>query len=66
LEGRATGRGQPATLLAASTSKFCRPTLVLALPLYVTLVVAWIDRRLEGRLRCPDRETTTEISVRRA
>jgi hypothetical protein len=27
--------------------------LVLALPLYVTLVVAWIDRRLEGRARWP-------------
>jgi adenylate cyclase len=27
--------------------------LVLALPLYVTLVVAWIDRRLEGRIRWP-------------
>ena len=23
--------------------------LILALPMYVTLVVAWIDRRLEGR-----------------
>jgi hypothetical protein len=28
------GRGQKGTLLAASTSKFCRPTLVFALPLY--------------------------------
>jgi adenylate cyclase len=27
--------------------------LVFALPLYVTLVVAWIDRRLEGRVRWP-------------
>jgi adenylate cyclase len=27
--------------------------LVFALPLYVTLVVAWIDRRLEGRIRWP-------------
>jgi adenylate cyclase len=27
--------------------------LVFALPLYVTLVVAWIDRRLEGRIRRP-------------
>lgn len=25
--------------------------LVLALPLYVTLVTAWIDRRLEARAR---------------
>jgi len=28
--------------------------LVFALPLYVTLVVAWIDRRLEGRVRWPE------------
>jgi adenylate cyclase len=28
--------------------------LVLVLPLYVTLVVAWIDRRLEGRARTRD------------
>jgi adenylate cyclase len=27
--------------------------LVFTLPLYVTLVVAWIDRRLEGRIRRP-------------
>ncbi len=27
--------------------------LVFALPLYVTFVVAWIDRRLEGRIRRP-------------
>jgi hypothetical protein len=27
--------------------------LVFALPLYVTLVVAWIDRRFEGRIRWP-------------
>jgi len=27
--------------------------LVFALPLYVTLVVIWIDRRLEGRVRWP-------------
>ncbi|MBV9814925.1 MAG: cache domain-containing protein [Alphaproteobacteria bacterium] len=27
--------------------------LVFALPLYLTLVVAWIDRRLEGRIRWP-------------
>jgi len=27
--------------------------LVFALPLFVTLVVAWIDRRLEGRIRWP-------------
>jgi hypothetical protein len=27
--------------------------LVFALPLYATLVVAWIDRRLEGRIRWP-------------
>ena len=27
--------------------------LVFALPLYVTLVVAWIDRRLQGRLAWP-------------
>ena len=27
--------------------------LVFALPLYVTLGVAWIDRRLEGRIRWP-------------
>ena len=27
--------------------------LVFALPLYVTLVVAWLDRRLEGRIRWP-------------
>ena len=28
--------------------------LVFALPLYVTLVVAWLDRRLEGRSRDDD------------
>ena len=27
--------------------------LVFTLPLYVTLVVAWIDRRIEGRIRRP-------------
>ena len=27
--------------------------LVFALPLYVTIVVAWIDRRVEGRVRWP-------------
>lgn len=27
--------------------------LVFALPLYITLVVAWVDRRLEGRIRWP-------------
>jgi adenylate cyclase len=27
--------------------------LVLTLPLYMTLIVAWIDRRLEGRVRWP-------------
>lgn len=27
--------------------------LVLALPLYVMLVVAWIERRLEGRVSWP-------------
>jgi adenylate cyclase len=27
--------------------------LVFALPLYITLVVAWIDKRLEGRVRRP-------------
>ncbi|MBV8505425.1 MAG: cache domain-containing protein [Alphaproteobacteria bacterium] len=27
--------------------------LVFALPLYVTIVVAWIDRRVEGRIRWP-------------
>jgi hypothetical protein len=27
--------------------------LVFALPLYMTLVVAWIDRRFEGRIRWP-------------
>jgi hypothetical protein len=27
--------------------------LVFALPLYLTLVVAWIDRRLQGRIAWP-------------
>jgi adenylate cyclase len=40
---------QPIAEIRNQTLLYSIAFLVLALPLYVTLVVAWIDRRLEGR-----------------
>ena len=44
---------QPIRHIRNETLLYSIAFLVLALPLYVTLVVAWIDRRLEGRKRWP-------------
>ena len=44
---------KPITDIRNQTLLYSILFLVLALPLYVTLVVAWIDRRLEGRIRRP-------------
>ena len=44
---------KPITEIRNQTLLYLIAFLVLALPLYVTLVVAWIDRRLEGRARWP-------------
>ncbi len=44
---------KPITEIRNQTLLYSIAFLVFALPLYVTLVVAWIDRRLEGRLRRP-------------
>jgi len=42
---------KPITEIRNQTLLYSIAFLVFALPLYVTLVVAWIDRRLEGRIR---------------
>ena len=44
---------KPITEIRNQTLLYLIAFLVLARPLYVTLVVAWIDRRLEGRARWP-------------
>ena len=44
---------KPITEIRNQTLLYSIAFLVFALPLYVTLVVAWIDRRLEGRIRWP-------------
>ena len=44
---------KPITVIRNQTLLYSITFLVLALPLYVTLVVAWIDRRLEGRVHGP-------------
>ncbi len=44
---------KPITEIRNQTLLYSIAFLVFALPLYVTLVVAWIDRRLEGRVRRP-------------
>ena len=44
---------KPITEIRNQTLLYSIAFLVFALPLYVTLVVAWIDRRLEGRIRRP-------------
>jgi hypothetical protein len=44
---------KPITEIRNQTLFYSISFLVLALPLYMTLVVAWIDRRLEGRFRWP-------------
>lgn len=44
---------KPITEIRNQTLLYSIAFLVFALPLYVTLVVAWIDRRLEGRVRWP-------------
>lgn len=40
---------RPITEIRNQTLLYSVAFLVFALPLYVTLVVAWIDRRLQGR-----------------
>jgi hypothetical protein len=44
---------QPIAEIRNQTLLYSVGFLVLALPLYITLVVAWIDRRLEGRVIWP-------------
>ena len=44
---------KPITEIRNQTLLYSIAFLVFALPLYVTLVVAWIDRRFEGRIRWP-------------
>ena len=44
---------KPITDIRNQTLLYSIAFLVFSLPLYVTLVVAWIDRRLEGRIRRP-------------
>jgi adenylate cyclase len=44
---------KPITEIRNQTLLYSIAFLILALPLYVTLVVAWLDRRLEGRARWP-------------
>ena len=44
---------KPITEIRNQTLLYSIAFLVFALPLYVTLVVAWIDRRFEGRMRWP-------------
>jgi adenylate cyclase len=44
---------KPITEIRNQTLLYSIAFLIFALPLYVTLVVAWIDRRLEGRIRRP-------------
>jgi adenylate cyclase len=45
---------KPITEIRNQTLLYSIAFLVFALPLYVTLVVAWLDRRLEGRSRDDD------------
>jgi adenylate cyclase len=45
---------KPITEIRNQTLFYSIGFLVFALPLYVTLVVAWIDRRLEGRAQTTD------------
>jgi adenylate cyclase len=44
---------KPISAIRNQTLLYSIAFLIFALPLYVTLVVAWIDRRLEGRIRWP-------------
>ncbi len=44
---------KPITEIRNQTLLYSIAFLVFVLPLFVTLVVAWIDRRLEGRIRWP-------------
>ena len=44
---------KPITEIRNQTLLYSIAFLVFALPLYVTLVVAWVDRRFEGRIRWP-------------
>jgi adenylate cyclase len=44
---------KPVTEIRNQTLLYSIAFLVFALPLYVTIVVAWIDRRVEGRIRWP-------------
>jgi adenylate cyclase len=44
---------QPIAAIRNQTLLYSIAFLVLALPLYITLVVAWIDRRLEGLVSWP-------------
>jgi hypothetical protein len=44
---------EPITELRNQTLLYSVAFLLFTLPLYMTLVVAWIDRRLKGRLQLP-------------
>jgi adenylate cyclase len=44
---------QPITEIRNQTLLYSVAFLVFALPLYMTLVIAWIDRRLKGRFQWP-------------
>ena len=44
---------KPITEIRNRTLLYSIAFLVFALPLFVTLVVAWIDRRLQGRILWP-------------
>jgi hypothetical protein len=45
---------KPITDIRNQTLLYSIAFLLFALPLYVTLVVAWIDRRLQGRIVWPE------------
>lgn len=45
--------GQPIVEIRNQALLYSIAFLIFALPLYVTLVVAWIDRRLESRVSWP-------------
>ena len=44
---------EPITAIRTDTLFYSLAFLLFALPLYATLVVAWIDRRLKGRFQWP-------------
>jgi len=50
---------KPITELRNQTLLYSVAFLVFALPLYMTLVIAWIDRRLKGRFQWPGSRADT-------